>query len=550
MSSERAALIAAIRAAPDDDAVRLVCADWFEDQGGEANVARAEFIRTQVARANLPPDDVRHSELQARELRLLKRYAPVWCGSHFVFKKVRFQRGFIEVVHLHLRHFLHHRRQMLALEPVRDVSLTGWFRAPDDLVRRVAGCAEWQEIETLRIHHQGPHHDPRSNLVLLLESPHLARLRALHGTHVQFNADARQRFERLPVLRRVRELRMPTLDTWPENPGEWFSDGGAEFANQWGELKSLTLPYYLSVDLLRRITEMPFWNRLTALELIAVWNRSEMLALLRDRLPESLRDLRLDMQMRSGEDAASAADPFFARLARAPLRSLHLFGTISAPALGGLLDGTSRCELRELSLLNCALTEEHARVLDSALGSRTLLALNLSVPRTIRVGVAQFLYSSEHLRSLVHLHLSGPQLGTEGALALASAPGWERLRSLGLVETNLRRDDLRALLASPNVRNLTWFSVSVGSYGPPTTDVPPDAATALTRLPHLACLRLDGWCDPASEQILSSSDSLAWVSINNDDDVDIQTYRAKRAPERSPPVDDGLAHPFAGTRWE
>jgi uncharacterized protein (TIGR02996 family) len=39
MSTERAALIAAIREAPDDDDLRLVCADWFEDQGDEVNVA-------------------------------------------------------------------------------------------------------------------------------------------------------------------------------------------------------------------------------------------------------------------------------------------------------------------------------------------------------------------------------------------------------------------------------------------------------------------------------------------------------------------------------
>ncbi len=146
MSSLRAALVAAILETPEDDTPRLVAADWFEEQGGEANVARAEFIRTQIQRANLPPDDIHQSELQARELRLLKRWAPIWCGSHFVFKKVRFRRGFIEYVHLHLQHFLHHRRQMFALEPVRDIRLTGWFRAPDDLVRRVAGCEEWKHV--------------------------------------------------------------------------------------------------------------------------------------------------------------------------------------------------------------------------------------------------------------------------------------------------------------------------------------------------------------------------------------------------------------------
>jgi uncharacterized protein (TIGR02996 family) len=267
MVTPYAGFIAAIREEPNDDAPRLVCADWLEEQGDEAGVARAEFIRIQIERANLPPEDVRHSALQARELRLLKRFVPVWCGPHFVFKKVRFRRGFIEGVHLHLRHFLHHRRQIFALESVRDVRLTGFYRAPDDLVRRVAACEEWKNVETLRIHHQGPHHDPRSNLVLLLESPHLTGLRTLHGTHVAFDADARRRFERLPLLRRVRELYVPTLDRFPENPGEWFSDGGTAFSRQWEDLRSLALPFYLRMDLLRLFSEMPFWKRLSSLAL-------------------------------------------------------------------------------------------------------------------------------------------------------------------------------------------------------------------------------------------------------------------------------------------
>jgi uncharacterized protein (TIGR02996 family) len=547
MSAERAALIAAIRAAPDDDDVRLVCADWFEEQGDEANVARAQFIRTQIERANLPPDDERQSELEARELRLLKRHAPAWCGSHFVFKKVRFRRGFIDYVHLHLRHFLHHRRQMLALEPVRDVSLTGWFRAQDDLIRRVAGCEEWKHIETLRIHHQGPHHDPRSNLVLLLESPHLTRLRTLHCPGVVFNADAPRRFERLPVLRRVEELRFPTLDTLMERPGEWFSDGGTDFANQWGELKSLTLPYYLTNDLLRRFAGLAFWDRLTALQLGLPSPTNEAFALLRDRLPEALRELRVSGGHGPGD--ASPAD-FLDRLTRAPLRSLHLSGmAIGAAPLGGLLDGTSRCELRELSLLHFDLTDALARVVAGSPRTRDLLALNLTPYRNAGAGAARILFASEPLRSLVHLDLHGMQLGREGARALAAAPGWERLRSLDLSNTGLMRDDLRALLGSANLRRVTWFNLSVGRYDQPTVDVPPDLAAALTRLPHLACLRLHARCDPASEQVLSASDSLAWVSMSDDDEVDIQEYRAKRAPDRWPPVDNALEQPFAGTRW-
>ena len=39
----------------------------------------------------------------------------------------------------------------------------------------MAGCAELRWVETLRIHHQGPHKDPGRDVLLLLESPHLTR---------------------------------------------------------------------------------------------------------------------------------------------------------------------------------------------------------------------------------------------------------------------------------------------------------------------------------------------------------------------------------------
>jgi uncharacterized protein (TIGR02996 family) len=46
VSTERQAFLAAIVASPDDDAARLVYADWLEEVGGEPE--RAEFIRVQV----------------------------------------------------------------------------------------------------------------------------------------------------------------------------------------------------------------------------------------------------------------------------------------------------------------------------------------------------------------------------------------------------------------------------------------------------------------------------------------------------------------------
>src|SRR5262249_10339211 len=57
-------LLAAIRANPDDDAVRLVYADWLEEHG---DPDRAEFIRVQITLDGLPPDDPRYLPLRRRE---------------------------------------------------------------------------------------------------------------------------------------------------------------------------------------------------------------------------------------------------------------------------------------------------------------------------------------------------------------------------------------------------------------------------------------------------------------------------------------------------
>jgi uncharacterized protein (TIGR02996 family) len=51
MNNQGDALLAAILDDPDDDAARLVYADWLEETGGQAERDRAEFIRVQVALA-------------------------------------------------------------------------------------------------------------------------------------------------------------------------------------------------------------------------------------------------------------------------------------------------------------------------------------------------------------------------------------------------------------------------------------------------------------------------------------------------------------------
>src|SRR5262245_45701473 len=62
-------LLQAVRASPDDDDVRLVCADWLDDHGESI---WAEFIRVQVARARA--DAAARPALAKREVELSRQH--------------------------------------------------------------------------------------------------------------------------------------------------------------------------------------------------------------------------------------------------------------------------------------------------------------------------------------------------------------------------------------------------------------------------------------------------------------------------------------------
>jgi uncharacterized protein (TIGR02996 family) len=71
MPTDRDALLAAIRADPDDDTPRLVFADWLEEHG-EADFAR--FIRLEIERDRLPRDDPRRRALHDGAFALRKAF--------------------------------------------------------------------------------------------------------------------------------------------------------------------------------------------------------------------------------------------------------------------------------------------------------------------------------------------------------------------------------------------------------------------------------------------------------------------------------------------
>src|SRR5438477_13205900 len=102
MMPDHAPFLAAIRAAPDDDAPRLIYADWLDEHG---QPERAEFIRVQIELAKSPADGRHSARLKKREKQLLEEFEGEWTEplSEFVFDDYtdhpcKFRRGFVERV--------------------------------------------------------------------------------------------------------------------------------------------------------------------------------------------------------------------------------------------------------------------------------------------------------------------------------------------------------------------------------------------------------------------------------------------------------------------
>lgn len=76
--TDEPALLAAIRAYPDDDTPRLVYADWLQERG---DADRAEFIRLQCAAARLPASDKERKKKEKAAESLLRKHRDAWFGK-------------------------------------------------------------------------------------------------------------------------------------------------------------------------------------------------------------------------------------------------------------------------------------------------------------------------------------------------------------------------------------------------------------------------------------------------------------------------------------
>jgi len=239
--SDEAALLAAIRANPDEDTPRLVYADWLQEHD---NASRAEFIRAQCQAFRLPRTDKERKKLEKKAEALFKANKAEWGGTVWkafhstkpAVSHCHIERGFITSVKgtaelvvehaadierfapclrsLHTTRTNIHAREVFdlpLLRRVRELTLD-WLDTPS--YRLLRDCPAWGELD--RLHLGFEFKSEAESLTGLAKVPLVVAARQLdldYGYFLQDDAPPHvgQEAAQEPSLREMAKLKMPQL---------------------------------------------------------------------------------------------------------------------------------------------------------------------------------------------------------------------------------------------------------------------------------------------------------------------------------------------------
>jgi uncharacterized protein (TIGR02996 family) len=206
--NEEAAFLAAIIARPDDDAPRLIFADWCEEYG---DPDRAAFIRLQIAAAHLPEGSPQRKALDTQARGLFSPDNDCWLGPlRRLTTNTVHSRGFPEGLTVLHEVFLDHAGEILAAAPVRGVFLRR-VRLP--LIGRLAAMPELARVPELGLWHDGL---SERSAELLAASPHLSGVRSLNLGSNRIRDRGARAVAASPHLGGLRELDLSDNRIGPE----------------------------------------------------------------------------------------------------------------------------------------------------------------------------------------------------------------------------------------------------------------------------------------------------------------------------------------------
>ncbi len=402
------ALLAAIVEAPDDDAPRLVYADWLQAQGDP----RGELIQLQCQLA-AAPDDERRRAIRIAENKLLAAHGASWLApirevlpptQELSPYKFEFVRGFVEEAQLTLDCAAHFE----AL----------WQRAP--LLRRLRLSP--------RLIFDLPAKQPRLDGVL--DAPQLARLRTLE-LHLGGAGNAAARaVAAAPVLASLRELELH-LSAWGESEA-MFERGTKELVlDDAGITELARSPHLAKLETLNLDS-----NRITSLGVAAIahghWR---------------LRRLELGNNL--------VEPTTLARSLKGPaLESLEVLGlsgtAFDAKSIGELVSSPVLARLRELDLERCHLGIQGIEALCKKLALPALRKLRLERNALCDKG-AFAMAECAAFSQLTNLEAGHNRMGHKAAVALSSSANLANLERLTLNEPRWKPETAALFAASPTL---------------------------------------------------------------------------------------------------
>ena len=227
------ALLQAVIAEPQEEAPRLIYADWLEEQDRPEDVGRAEFVRVQIELAHTTQETARTGQLRKREKELWAAHKEKWLAhlpAHLRKKEPGFHRGFLEELSLPPSSWARHGAKLFQQNPIFRVRLpdpvdrhvVGDLVVIPDLARipelTLAGCEIREPITTLKILFGSPFLSGLVRLDLsgcgistrelgvLVESPLLGRLVELGLAQNEVGPGGAQALAGSPHAGRLRRL--------------------------------------------------------------------------------------------------------------------------------------------------------------------------------------------------------------------------------------------------------------------------------------------------------------------------------------------------------
>ncbi len=474
---ELVALLQHAKLCPEDDAPRLVLADWLEEHGDESERDRAELIRAQCAleplrdfwhgRGRPPALEASDADLRRRESELLACRAAEWLAPLKRFPlRWEWRRGLLR----------------------GEVSASGLQKAG---ALKLADTEAWAWVEGMGVHGGTP-----LQLQRLVDNPLLATLSALDLNHHATEREGLRSLLQASWLPGLRELKLSNVCLSDCSIAELASC--AELANL--SRLSLVGGNVGEADA-RALAGSRHLRNLTHLELRASLRPEGARALATSPNLARLQDLNLGNARIPEEGVvALAGSPYLGELARLDLNG-NKIGEVGARALAG------SPHLGKLAALDLGSTQVGGGAVAFLSSPRMagLRSLNLGWNGIDSAGVAA-LVGPAWQAPLTALDLHDNPLGDEGVAALARSPNLARLTRLNLARCGVGPAGMQALAQSPHAANLTVLALDHNPLGV-------EGAVALAQSPHLrnlATLSLHG-CQigPEGARALAASPNLA-----------------------------------------